>query len=120
MLQVTRPLSRRTATHVFQAVKAIVIQLKQTGLYASGLHNDRAREFKARAFKECTMAAGLLYTMTGDGDPSGNSTAELGAKWIKARIGSFLKASGFSFFMGQSKTFADNPSFHPPATSLRD
>ncbi|OLP85824.1 hypothetical protein AK812_SmicGene33144 [Symbiodinium microadriaticum] len=128
-IYVTRPLRRRTTTHVLQAAKEILIQLKQTGLHVSGLHSDRAREFKAKAFKEWCVDSGLSHSKTAGGDPSGNSTAELGIKWIKARMRSLLKSSGapakdwpmaaaHASASAWGKAFPDSPSFHPPATTF--
>ncbi|CAE7551950.1 RE1 [Symbiodinium sp. KB8] len=128
-IYITRPLRRRTTPHVLQAVKEIIIQLKHTGLHVSGLHSDRAREFKAKSFKEWCADAGLHHTKTAGGDPSGNSTAELGIKWIKARMRSLLKASGSpprDWPMAAAhasaslwgKAFPDSPSFHSPATTF--
>ena len=124
-----RPLRRRTTAHVLQATKEMVIQLKQTGLHVSGLHSDRAREFKAKAFKDWVTDVGLKQTKTAGGDPSGNSTAELGIKWIKSRMRALLKASdspprdwpmaaarATSSLWG--KAFPDSPSFHPPVTTF--
>ncbi|OLP75093.1 hypothetical protein AK812_SmicGene45172 [Symbiodinium microadriaticum] len=124
-----RPLRRRTTAHVLQATKEIVVQLKQTGLHIAGLHSDRAREFKAKAFKDWVTDAGLKQTKTAGGDPSGNSTAELGIKWIKSRMRSLLRASDSpprDWPMAAShataslwgKAFPDSPSFHPPVTTF--
>ncbi|CAE7214179.1 RE1 [Symbiodinium sp. CCMP2456] len=126
---ITRPLRRRTAAHVLQATKEIMIQLKQTGLHVSGIHSDRAREFKAKPFKEWTIDAGLRHTKTAGGDPTGNSTAELGIKWAKSRMRALLKSAGApprDWPMAAAhasaalwgKLFPDSPYFHPPATTF--
>ena len=47
-IYITRPLRRRTAQHVRQAAKEILLQLRQSGLHVDVIHTDRAREFKAK------------------------------------------------------------------------
>ncbi|OLP97454.1 Copia protein [Symbiodinium microadriaticum] len=84
VIYITRPLRRRTAPHVLQAAKEILLQLRQSGLHVDVLHTDRAREFKAKGFKDWTVDANVRHTKTAGADPSGNSTAELGVKWGKA------------------------------------
>ena len=58
------------------------------------MHSDRAREFKAKVFKDWVIEAGIRQTKTAGGDPTGNSTAELGIKWAKSRVRALIKASG--------------------------
>ena len=93
-IYVTRPLRRRTAAHVLTAAKEIVMQLRQSGLYVEVIHSDRAREFKAKGFKEWTVSSSLRHTKTSGGDPSGNATAELGIKWAKQRVRALIRGAG--------------------------
>ena len=95
-LYLTRPLRRRTTPHVLQAAKEILIQLQQSGLHVDVVHTDRAREFKAKSFKEWVVDSSLRHTKTAGGDPAGNATAELGVKWAKGRMRALLRASSFS------------------------
>eukprot|EP00439_Symbiodinium_sp_Y106_P005570 s1692_g1.t1 len=95
-IYVTRPLRRRTAHHVLQAAKEILLQLRQSGLHVDVVHTDRAREFKAKSFKGWTVDSKLRHTKTAGGDPSGNSTAELGVKWAKSRMRALLKGAKVS------------------------
>ena len=95
-IYLTRPLRRRTTPHVLQAAKEILIQLQQSGLHVDVVHTDRAREFKAKSFKEWVVDSGLRHTKTAGGDPAGNATAELGVKWAKGRMRALLRASSFS------------------------
>ena len=88
----TRPLRRRTSSHVLSATKEIYLQLKQGGLHVAQLHSDRAREFKAKVFKDWVVDNGMRQTKTAGGDPTGNSTAELGIKWAKSRVRALIKA----------------------------
>eukprot|EP00439_Symbiodinium_sp_Y106_P015157 s5414_g2.t1 len=128
-IHVTRPLRRRTTSHVLQATKEITLQLRQSGLHLAGLHSDRAREFKAKAFKDWTVEANLRHTKTAGGDPAGNSTAELGIKWAKARMRVLLKAAeahprewpmaiAHASAALWGKVFPDSPWVHPPATTF--
>ncbi|CAE7943851.1 GIP [Symbiodinium sp. KB8] len=95
-IYLTRPLRRRTTPHVLQAAKEILIQLRQSGLHVDVVHTDRAREFKAKSFKEWIVDSSLRHTKTAGGDPAGNATAELGVKWAKGRMRALLRASSFS------------------------
>ena len=92
-IYVTRPLRGRTTQYVLQAAKEIHLQLTQSGLHVGVIHTDRAREFKAKAFKTWTVDCQLRHTKTAGGDPAGNSSAELGIKWAKSRVRSLLTAS---------------------------
>ncbi|CAE7797213.1 RE1 [Symbiodinium sp. CCMP2592] len=93
-LYITRPLRRRTSAHVLSATKEIFLQLKQCGLHVAQVHSDRAREFKAKIFKEWVVDNELRQTKTAGGDPTGNSTAKLGIKWAKSRVRALLKGCG--------------------------
>ena len=126
---ITRPLRRRTAAHVLQATKEMALQLRQTGLHLTGIHSDRAREFKARPFREWTSEANLRHTKTAGGDPAGNSTAEIGIKWAKSRMRALLKGSGappgewpmaaaHASSSLWARAFPDSPWFHPPVTTF--
>ncbi|OLQ05728.1 Copia protein [Symbiodinium microadriaticum] len=90
---ITRPLRGRTTQYVLQAAKEILLQLRQSGLHVGVLHTDRAREFKAKAFKSWTVDSQLRHTRTAGGDPAANSSAELGIRWAKSRVRSLLSAS---------------------------
>ena len=128
-IYVTRPLRRRTTQFAAQAVKEIVLQLRQSGLHVGTVHTDRAREFKAKLFKDWTVEAQLRHTKTAGGDPAGNSSAELGIKWAKSRVRALLvaaKASPRDWPMAIShassdlwaKAFPDSPWTSPPATAF--
>ncbi|CAE7946140.1 unnamed protein product [Symbiodinium sp. KB8] len=126
---ITRPLRGRTNHYVVQAAKEIYLQLKQTGLHVDIVHTDRAREFKAKAFREWTTEAQLRHTKTAGGDPAGNSSAELGIKWAKARVRALLAAAkapprDWPLAVQHAsadlwaKAFPDSPLCTPPATSF--
>ena len=83
---ITRPLRGRTNHYVVQAAKEILLQLRQSGLHVGIVHTDRAREFRAKAFKDWTVDSQLRHTRTAGADPAGNSSAEIGIKWAKARV----------------------------------
>ena len=103
--------------------------MKQSGLHVEVVHTDRAREFKAKAFREWVVDAKLRHTRTAGGDPAGNSSAELGIKWAKARVRALLMASGaqakdwpmaIQHAASQlwSRAFPDSPWNNPPATAF--
>ena len=92
-IYVTRPLTGRKSSEVLLAARDILLQLRQTGLYVSTIHTDRAREFSSKIFQAWTKENQLKHTRTAGGDPAGNSTAELGIKWAKNRIRSLLKGA---------------------------
>ena len=126
---VTRPLRGRTNHYVVQAAKEILLQLKQTGLHVETIHTDRAREFRAKSFHEWTVDSKLRHTKTAGADPSGNSSAELGIKWAKARVRALLgaaKAPPSEWPMAMqhasadlwAKFFPDSSWTTPPATSF--
>ncbi|CAE7564255.1 unnamed protein product [Symbiodinium sp. CCMP2456] len=126
---ITRPLRGRTTQYVLQAAKEILLQLRQTGLHVGIIHTDRAREFKAKAFKEWTVDSQLRHTKTAGGDPAGNSSAELGIKWAKARVRALLSAAKapprdwpmaiqHASFSMWAKVFPDSPWAAPPATAF--
>ena len=128
-IYVTRPLRRRTTQCVVQAAKEIVLQLKQTGLHVGVIHTDRAREFKAKLFKDWTVDTQLRHTKTAGGDPAGNASAELGIKWAKARVRALLtsaKAPSKEWPMAiahasadlWAKAFPDSPWTSPTATTF--
>ena len=128
-IYITRPLRRRTTSHVLQASKELLLQLRQSGLHVNVLHTDRAREFKAKAYKEWVVDSKLRHTKTAGGDPSGNSTAELGVKWAKARMrallnGSSLEARDWPLAMSHASTslwasvFPTSPWTAKPATTF--
>ncbi|CAE7441104.1 RE1 [Symbiodinium sp. CCMP2592] len=128
-IYITRPLRRRTATHVLNATKEIYLQCKQCGLHISQIHSDRAREFRAKAFKEWAVDMGVRCTKTAGGDPAGNSTAELGIKWAKSRVRALIKSAGahpreWPMAIAQAsaalwvKAFPDSPWAARPATTF--
>ena len=128
-IYITRPLRGRTNHYVVQAAKEILLQLKQTGLHVETVHTDRAREFKAKAFHDWTVDAELRHTKTAGADPSGNSSAELGIKWAKARVRALLgaaKAPPCEWPMAIqhasaavfAKAFPDSSWASPPATTF--
>ena len=126
---ITRPLRRRTSRHVLAATKEIYLQLKQCGLYVSQVHSDRAREFRAKSFKDWTGEVGVRHTRTAGGDPAGNSTAELGIKWAKSRVRALIRGAGahpkewpmaiaHASSSLWSKAFPDSPWTASPATTF--
>ena len=128
-IYITRPLRRRTVSHVLQATKEIYAQLKQCGLHVSQLHSDRAREFRGKAFQDWTVEAEIRHTRTAGGDPAGNSTAELGIKWAKGRVRAFIKganahpsewpmAVAHASASLWAKVFPDTPWAAAPATTF--
>ena len=128
-IYVTRPLRGRTNHYVVQAAKEILLQLKQTGLHVEAIHTDRAREFKAKAFREWTVDSKVRHTKTAGADPSGNSSAELGIKWAKGRVRALLGASkapprDWPMAMQHAsatvwaKAFPDSSWTTPPATAF--
>ncbi|OLQ04673.1 Copia protein [Symbiodinium microadriaticum] len=128
-IYVTRPLRGRTNHYVVQAAKEILLQLRQSGLHVGMVHTDRAREFKAKAFKDWTVDSQLRHTKTAGADPAGNSSAELGIKWAKARVRTLLTASGapqrdwpmaiqHAASDTWARTFPDSPWTSPPATAF--
>ena len=128
-IYITRPLRGRTNHYVVQAAKEILLQLRQSGLHVGMVHTDRAREFRAKAFKEWTVDSQLRHTKTAGADPAGNSSAEIGIKWAKARVRALLTASGapqrdwpMAIQHASSdlwaRTFPDSPWTSPPATAF--
>ena len=131
-IYVTRPVRGRTNHYVVQAAKEILLQLKQTGLHVETIHTDRAREFNPKAFHEWTVDSKLRHTKTAGADPSGNSSAELGIKWAKARVRALLGAAkappsewpmamqhaSAALWAKAAKAFPDSSWTTPPATSF--
>ena len=93
-IYLARPMRRRTTSATLLAAKEMMVQLRQNGLYVNAIHTDRAREFGSRAFKAWIGECGVRHTKTARGDPAGNSTAELGVKWLKSRVRALLRSSG--------------------------
>ncbi|CAE7357873.1 unnamed protein product, partial [Symbiodinium sp. CCMP2456] len=128
-IYITRALPRRTTSEVLLGAKDILLQLRQTGLHVSSVHTDRAREFNSKVFRTWIMDNELKHTRTAGGDPSGNSTAELGIKWAKARVRALLKgceaeprdwpmAIHHASASWWSKVFPHSPWTRPPATTF--
>ncbi|CAE7386892.1 RE1, partial [Symbiodinium sp. KB8] len=125
-IYLARPMRRRTTSATLLAAKEMMVQLRQNGLYVNAIHTDRAREFGSRAFKAWIGECGVRHTKTARGDPAGNSTAELGVKWLKSRVRALLRSSGAGAtewpmavnhaVMGLwSKAFPSSPWTSPPA-----
>ena len=128
-IYLTRPLRSRTTSSVLTASKEIVLQLRQNGLHINSVHSDRAREFGSKAYKSWLSDSGIGHTRTAGGDPTGNSTAELGVKWAKARIRALLKSGGaeakdwpmaahHASSSLWSKAFPSCPTSFPPAATF--
>ena len=83
-MYVTRCLRRRTGPAVLQAAKEILLQLRQTGLHVANLHTELGSTMKN---------SGIQEQLEAGGDPTANSTAELGVKWAKARVRSLLRST---------------------------
>ena len=49
------------------------------------IHSDRAREFQTRALRTWAAEHGIYHTRSSGSEPAGDSTAELGVRWAKAR-----------------------------------
>ena len=125
-IYLARPMRRRTTTATLTAAKEMMVQLRQNGLYVNVVHTDRAREFGSRAFKSWVNECSIRHTKTAGGDPSGNSTAELGVKWLKSRVRSLLRSGGagatewpmavnHAVMSLWSKAFPSSPRTSPPS-----
>ena len=125
-IYLARPMRRRTTSATLLAAKEMMVQLRQNGLYVNAIHTDRAREFGSRNFKAWIGECGVRHTRTAGGDPAGNSTAELGVKWLKSRVRALLRSGGAGAtewpmavnhaVMGLwSKAFPSSPWTSPPA-----
>ena len=128
-IYITRPLRRTTTAAALTASKEIVLQLRQAGLHVERVHTDRAREFNSQHYKAWLAEANLRQSRTAGGDPAGNSTAELGVKWAKARIRALLRSGGaearewpmaanHASTSLWSKAFPSSPVTTPPAASF--
>ena len=84
-LYLAQSLLCRKRPEVLQAIQNFRIQLKSRKLPLDHIHSDRAREFQTRALRTWVAEHGMYHTRSTGSVPAGNSTAELGVPWVKAR-----------------------------------
>ena len=89
-LYLAQPLLSRKGPEVLQAIQNFRIQLKRRKLPLDHIHSDRAREFQTRALRTWVAEHGIYHTRSSGSEPAGNSTAELGVRWVKARTRALL------------------------------
>ena len=80
-----QPLLGRKGPEMLQAIQNFRIQLKRRKLPLDHIHSDRAREFQTRALRTWAAEHGIYHTRSSGSEPAGDSTAELGVRWVKAR-----------------------------------
>ena len=89
-LYLAQPLLSRKGPEVLQAIQNFRIQLKRRKVPLDHIHSDRAREFQTRALRTWVAEHGIYHTRSSGSEPAGNSTAELGVRWVKARTRALL------------------------------
>ena len=92
-IYVCRPLRRRTGPAVLTALQELVLQMSKVNVPINAIHSDRAREFKTAQLRTWLADQQISHTRTSGSEAAGNSTAELGVKWFKARTRALLKAA---------------------------
>ena len=92
-IYVCRPLRRRTGPAVLTALQELVLQMSKVNVPINAIHSDRAREFKTAQLRTWLADQQISHTRTSGSETAGNSTAELGVKWFKARTRALLKAA---------------------------
>ena len=85
-----QPLLSRKGPEVLQAVQQFEVQLGRRRLPLHVGHTDRAKEFQTRAMKAWMADQGSHHSRSSGSEPAGNSTAELGVRWVKARTRALL------------------------------
>ena len=85
-----QPLLSRKGPEVLQAVQQFKVQLGRRRLPLHVVHSDRAKEFQTRAMKAWMADQGIHHSRSSGSEPAGNSTAELGVRWVKARTRALL------------------------------
>ena len=89
-LYMVQPLLSRKGPEVLQAVQQFKVQLGRRRLPLHVVHSDRAKEFQTRAMKAWMADQGIHHSRSSGSEPAGNSTAELGVRWVKARTRALL------------------------------
>ena len=89
-LHMVQPLLSRKGPEVLQAVQQFKVQLGRRRLPLHVVHSDRAKEFQTRAMKAWMADQGIHHSRSSGSEPAGNSTAELGVRWVKARTRALL------------------------------
>ena len=89
-LYLAQPLLSRKGPEVLQAIQNFRIQLKRRKLPLDHIHSDQAREFQTQALRTCVAEHSIYHTRSSGSEPAGNSTAELGVCWVKARTRALL------------------------------
>ena len=89
-LYMVQPLLSRKGPEVLQAVQQFKVQLGRRRLPLQVVHSDRAKEFQTRAMKAWMADQGIHHSRSSGSEPAGNSTAELGVRWVKARTRALL------------------------------
>ena len=89
-LYMVQPLLSRKGPEVLQAVQQFKVQLGRRRLPSQVVHSDRAKEFQTRAMKAWMADQGIHHSRSSGSEPAGNSTAELGVRWVKARTRALL------------------------------
>ena len=89
-LYLAQPLLSRKGPEVLQAIQNFRIQLKRRKLPLDHIHSDRGREFQTRALRTWVAEHSIYHTRSSGSEPAGNSTAELGVRWVKARTRALL------------------------------
>ena len=92
----SRPLRRRTGPAVLTAIQEMILQISKEGMMVRSLHSDRAKEFKTMQLKTWLAEHQIHHTRTSGSEAPGNSTAELGVKWHKARTRALLSSASSS------------------------
>ena len=92
----SRPLRRRTGPSVLTALQEMILQITREGLVVRSIHSDRAKEFKTLQLRTWLAEHQISHTRTSGSEAPGNSTAELGVKWHKARARALLSSSSAS------------------------
>ena len=89
-IYLVQPPKTRKGPEVLQAIQQFKVQLRRKGLPLHTLHSDRAREFNTRALKGWLADHGLYHSRSSGSEPAGNSTAELGVRWVKSKVRALL------------------------------
>ena len=92
-IYVCRPLRRRTGPAVLTAWQELVLQMSKVNVPINAIHSDRAREFKTAQLRTWLADQQISHTRTSGSEAAGNSTAQPGVKWLKARTRALLKAA---------------------------
>ena len=83
-------LRRRTGPAVLTALQELVLQMSKVNVPINAIHSDRAREFTAQ-LRTWLADRQISHKRTSGSEAAGNSTADMGVKWFKARTRALLK-----------------------------